>query len=213
MSTGINPSEKAPRVFLALLGRVYGLGALAVRLRRWEQVRQLTLQRPELLDDYWKNWLRHGQVMATRAQQLSQTQNGRQIEISLLMRAAQVVKLEPTLHPDTEDDDAILTSLAQFDLLSNLAAVDGAGSVDSAVFYTNWARFRQDRIQPVVDRVVADPGVRTAIFRDHNDEDLRVAFQEIAKMAHREAMRYDGFWGWDRTPVGEFIAEAAREQA
>jgi hypothetical protein len=38
--------------------------------------------------------------------------------------------------------DAILTSLAQFDLLANLAAIDGSGSLDSSVFFTNWARFR-----------------------------------------------------------------------
>jgi hypothetical protein len=206
MSTGISSDEKAPRVFLAVLERVYGLGALAVRLGRWEQVRDLTLQRPDRLDDYWANWLRHGQVMAARSQQLSKTENGRQIEISLLTRAAQVVKLEPALHPDTDDDDAILTSLAQFDLLANLAGIDGAGTVDDVAFYTNWARFRQDRVQPVADRVVTDPGVREAIFRDHNDEDLAVALQVIAKMAHQEGMRYDGFWGWNRTPVGEFIA-------
>jgi hypothetical protein len=155
--------------------------------------------------------------MATRAQQLSRTENGREVEISVLTRAAQVVKLEPALHPDTDDDDEILTSLAQFDLLSNLAAIDGAGSVDSAVFYPHWARFRQDRIQPVADRVIADPNVRQAVFRDHNDEDLAVAFREIAKMARQQAMRYDGFWGWDRTPVGEFIsatsAQATSENA
>jgi hypothetical protein len=32
-------------------------------------------------------------------------------------------------------------------------------------------------------------------------------------MAHREAIRYDGFWGWDRTPVGEFINSNAPDAA
>ena len=163
-SISISPEAKAPRVFLEVLERIYALGGLAVRLRRWEAVRELTLQFPEGLDSYWKNWLRHGLTMASRAQRFTQEREDGKVEVSLLTLAAQVVEQESALHPDTDDDDAILTSLAQFDFLSNLAAVDGAGSVDSAVYYTNWARFDQQRIQPVADRVISDPAVRQAIF-------------------------------------------------
>lgn len=210
LSTGIDPSEQAPRVFLAVIERIYGLGALAVRLRRWEVIRILTLQHPERVDDYWKNWLRHALTMGSRAKQLERrTDDGQTIPTSLLTRAATVIEHEPALHPDTSDSDAILTSLAQFDLLANLAAIDGSGSLDTAVFYTNWARFRQERIQPVADRVVTDSALRQAIFREHNDADLAVAFQKIGEMAHSDAIRYDGFWGWDHTPVGEFIEKNA----
>ena len=52
--------------------------------------------------------------------------------------------------------DAILTSLAQFDFLSNLAAIDGAGELDHKAYYTNWSRFRQERINPVA--YLADDG-------------------------------------------------------
>ncbi len=206
MSTGISPEERAPRIFLAVIERIYALGALAVRLRRWEAIRTLTLQHPERVDDYWKNWLRHALTMGSRAKQLEQRgDNGQTIVTSLLTRAATMIEHEPALHPDTSDGDAILTSLAQFDLLANLAAIDGSGSVDSSVFFTNWARFRQERIQPVADRIVSDPELRHAIFRERNDEDLALAFQKIGEMAHSEAMRYDGFWGWGNTPVGDFI--------
>jgi hypothetical protein len=205
LNTQIGPNEKAPRVFLSVLERVYALGALAVRLGRWRTVRDLTLQLPDRLDDYWVNWLRHGQVMAARSQQLSRTQDGRRIEISLLTRAAQVVEAEPALRPDTSDQDEILTSLAQFDFLANLAAIGGAGETDSKVFYTNWARFRQDRIQPVADRLVSDSVVRDAIFGDRSHADLAVALHAVAQMANTEAARYDGFWGWQRTPAGDFV--------
>jgi hypothetical protein len=209
VSTGIGADEKGPRVFLEVLERVYGLGALAVRLGRWEAVRELTLQTPERIDDYWTNWLRHGLTMATRAQRLTQKRDdGQTVEVSLLTLAAQVVERVQSLHPDTNDQDAILTSLAQFDFLSNLVAIDGSGKLDdygSGVFYTNWARFRQERVQPVADRVVSDNAVRQAIFRDHDDDDLAVALREVGKMARQEGIRYDGFWGWDRTPVGEFL--------
>jgi hypothetical protein len=210
MSTGIGPQEKAPRVFLEVLERVYGLGALSVRLGRWEAVRELTLQTPERIDDYWTNWLRHGLTMASRAQRLTQKrEDGQTIEVSLLTLAAQVVERVQSLHPDTNDQDAILTSLAQFDFLSNLAAIDGSGKLDygSGVFYTNWARFRQERVQQVADRVLSDNTVRQAIFRDHGDDDLAVALREVGKMAAHEGARYDGFSGWDRTPVGDFLGK------
>jgi len=205
-STQISSQEKAPRVFLEVLERIYGLGGLAVRLGSWEAVRKLTLQKPERIDDYWKNWLRHGLTMASRAQRFTQQRDdGRTVEVSLLTLAAQIVERVTSLHPDTDDQDGILTSIAQFDFLANLAAIDGAGSTDSGVFYTNWARFRQERIQPVADRVITDPAVRQAVFRDHGDDDLAAALREIGAMAHREGIRYDGFWGWDRTPVGDFL--------
>lgn len=208
MSTGIDPAEKAPRVFLAVLERIYALGALAVRLKRWDAVRQLTLQFPERIDDYWTNWLRHGQVMAARSKQLSeQREDGSHVEISLLTRAGLVVERQPVLRPDGADADEVLTSLAQFDLLSNLAAIDGADDTDSKVFYTNWARFRQQRIQPIADRVVADSDLRRAIFRDHDDRHLAQALLAVGRMASTEGVRYDGFWGWDKaTRVGEFVA-------
>jgi hypothetical protein len=208
LSTGIDRNAKAPKVFLEVLERIYALGALAVRLERWEAVRQLTLQFPDRVDNYWKNWLRHGLVMASRAEQLTERRDGGQtVELSVLTLSAQVVERESSLHPDTDDKDVILTSLAQFDFLSNLAAIDGASSVESAVFYTNWARFRQERVQPIADRLIKDPTVRQAIFRDHDDDDLADALRAVSAMAHREAIRYDGFWGWDdRTPIGEFLA-------
>jgi hypothetical protein len=129
LSTSIDPKAKAPRVFLAVLQRIYALGALAVRLKKWEVVRQLALQFPDRIDDYWTNWLRHGLTMASRSQQFTQRrEDGSEVQLSLLTLAAQVIEHEAALHPDTDDVDSILTSLAQFDFLSNVAAIDGAGT-------------------------------------------------------------------------------------
>jgi hypothetical protein len=210
LSTAIDPREKAPRVFLEVLERVYALGGVGVRLKKWEAIRELTLQTPDRIDDYWKNWLRHGQVMAARAQQfVAKNESGQETEISLLTLAAKVVESESGLHPDTDDKDAILTSLAQFDLLSNLIAIDAAASVESSVFYTSWARFRQERIQPIADRIATDSEFRKAIFGG-SDTNLALALLAVGKMARTEGIRYDGFWGWDTgTPIGNFIQENA----
>jgi len=206
-STQINAKERAPRVWLLVLERVFGLGAFAARRRNWTAVRTLTLQLPEGLTDYDANWLRHGLTMASRAQHLQeQRQNGRTVELSLLSIARADVARLACLRQDglSDDDDEILTSLAQFDVLSNLAAIDGAGEAAGRVFYPNFARFRQTRIQPVVDRLLGDAEMRQTIFRG-SDEALAIALATIAEHARQQGWMSDGFVGWPHTPVGEFI--------
>ena len=108
------------------------------------------------------------------------------------------------------EDDELLTSITQFDVLGNLAAIDAAQSTDTRVFYTNFARFRQDRVQPVVERLLADSDMRRQIFHG-SDAELATALAAIDYMARQEGMRYDGFFGWDATPVGQYVTENLRE--
>ena len=44
-----SPREKAPRVWLAIIVRVFALGGLAVRREAWQAVRTLTTQLPRPL--------------------------------------------------------------------------------------------------------------------------------------------------------------------
>lgn len=202
MNTFIDPTDPAPRVWLEIISRVYALGALAVRTRDWRALRTLTLQRPEHLTDYDANWLRHAITMISRAQHLKEQQS------SLLSVArTQIDRLECLRADGIEpESDAALTSLAQFDLLSNVVAIDGAADATRRVFYTNFARFRQERIQPIADKLIADPEMRAVIF-PREDAALALALHRIGQMAHEEGFRYDGFWGWNHTPVGEFIEQ------
>lgn len=65
----------APVLFLTVLVRVVALGALAVRLRRWTEVRQLVLRRGEGYE--WipgRTWLTHASVMAARSDVLVERQ-------------------------------------------------------------------------------------------------------------------------------------------
>lgn len=207
-ATSIAPTELAPRVWLQVITRVYALGALAVRKSDWRAVRMLTLQLPErLIHDYDVNWLRHALTMASRAQHLQAQQGDRTVELSLLSLARKDVERLACLRSDgiSAEDEAVISSLAQFDLLSNLAAIDGAGSVDSEVFYPNFARFRHDRVQPVVDRLLSDQEMRKIIF-ERGDDDLAIALNRIGQVAQREGIRYNGFWGWDRSSAKDFIA-------
>jgi hypothetical protein len=202
-ATSIDPAEPAPRVWLLLITRVYGLGALAVRLRNWRAVRTLTLQLPERLEHaYDANWLRHALTMASRAQHLEE----RGQHANLLSLARDRTKRLACLRPDglEADNDVIITSLAQFDVLSNIAAIDDASDTDPRVFWPNFSQFRQERIQPMVDRLLTDREMRQALFRG-NDAELATAFSAIENVAHGQGLRYDGFESWARTPVGTFI--------
>lgn len=112
-SPQIDPGEKAPRVWLLVIQRVFGLGALAVRRGNWKAVRALTLKRPERLSDYDANWLRHALTMASRAHHLQeQRADGQTLELSLLSLARTDVARLDCLRPDglAADDDEIITS-------------------------------------------------------------------------------------------------------
>ncbi len=206
-STEISPAAKAPRVWLAIIERVFALGGLAVRSEAWKAVRTLATQLPGPLQlgGYERNWLRHALTMASRARHFAVTTEGQQ-QIGLIDFARDDAMRLACLRSDGPSDDEELTSIAQFDVLSNLAAIDDAHSLDTRVFYTNFARFRQDRIQPVVDRLLTDPAIRADIFKG-GDEELAAALAVVGRLASSEGLRYGGFHDWYGTPVAEFILE------
>jgi hypothetical protein len=209
LGTYIAPAEKGPRVWLTIIRRVYALGGLAVRREAWRAVRTLTLQLPAPVaqNNYDVNWLRHTLTMASRARHFGEAVRG-QPRIGLIDFAREDSARLACLRSDgvRPEDEALLTSLVQFDVLSNLAAIDDAQSVDGRVFDTNFARFRQSRIQPMVERLLSDQDLRQAIFHG-SDADLALALSAIESLAAREGVWYDGFHSWAHTPVAEFIAQ------
>jgi hypothetical protein len=210
-STHIDQGEVGPRVWLAVIERVFALGGLATRLEHWEAVRTLSLQLPKPLaqDGYDKNWLRHALTMASRADHLQEERDGGQkVSLSLLSLARNVAARLECLRPDgiQPEDDVIFTDLAQFDLLSNLIAIDDAKDTDGRIFYPNFARFRQERIQPIADRIATDQGLRGELFQN-GDVVLAQALVEVGKRASSEGWKFDGFEDWEGTPVAAFIAQ------
>jgi hypothetical protein len=203
----IGRDEPAPRVFVAVMERVFSLGALAVRLQRWNAIRTLTLQLPQPLVSagYDTNWLRHALTMASRAQQFGQGEE----HLGLIGLARSDISRLACLRPDGigPDDEAVLTSLASFDLLAALVAIQDAETTDRRVFYPNFARYRQDRIQRTADRVVSDEEMREELLPDMSDDRLAEALAAIEHGAAVEGSRYDGFEDFRNTEVGHFIDE------
>jgi len=209
---GTIPSDDfATQLWLAILERIFALGALAVRSENWNAAKALTLQLPQHLveGEYEHNWLRHAITMASRASHFRQEdEDGRAKELSLLSLARTVIVRLECLHPDLSEDDTdrMLTSLAQFDFVFNVVAVGDAQKFRSSVFYPSFARVRQERIQPLANRLVKDPELRQSLF-PLSDADLAVALSEIGHRAQNEGWQYDGFDGWDDGPVLDFISE------
>jgi len=159
-------NEKRPRLWLLVIERVFALGALATRLRRWEALRLLTLTRPDALDVYYASWLRHALTMAMRAGHLEEDQEGQGVKLNLLSLARRHIERLPCLRVDglQPDDELALTSLAQFDLLAGLVAIGAARSAKPGVFYPNFAQFRNERVEPIVVRLLSDGRMRHALF-------------------------------------------------
>jgi hypothetical protein len=101
VSTAITGTATAPRVWLEIMRRIYGIGALAVRRRDWWAVRTLTLQHSDRLTDYHPNWLRHTITMVSRAGHFRQQRDdGQTIDISLLSLAREDVARLDCLRAD-----------------------------------------------------------------------------------------------------------------
>lgn len=208
-STGIAGTAVAPRVWLEIMRRIYAIGALAVRRRQWSAVRILTLQHPERLTAYHPNWLRHTITMVSRAGHFGQQRDdGRTVDVGLLSLARNDVARLECLRADGigAEDERTTSSLAQFDILANLVAIADAGEATARVYYPNFARFRQDRIQPLVDRLLTEQPMRSALGLT-DDATLAEALNAVGEQARIEGARFDGFWEWDRTPVARFIAD------
>jgi hypothetical protein len=194
-------------VWLALIERVYALGALAVRKRRWRAVSELTLQRPEVLREYrYRSWLRHAHVMASRAG-LLRDPDAERVGASLLQLALAHIVATPELRPDYEpDDDRLLSSLAQFDILADLAVTSIAGSVQSAGVYPHFRRFYGYRSDPAVVTLLEDEDARSEIHPE-SDAKLAQALRDLGQIGSGEFFYVNGWDGYEDERIRSFLAE------
>ena len=154
-----------------------------------------------------RNWVRYTITMAARASHFQGQKDGRSIEVSLLMLARTVAARLECLRSDglEADDDELITSLAAFDVLANIVAIDDGGAPDGRYFYPNFARFESQRVIPVVSRLLSDSEMHETLFKG-TDEQLALALKVIGDLALKEGVRFFGFDGWG-PGVTAFISE------
>jgi hypothetical protein len=103
------------------------------------------------------------------------------------------------------DADELLTALAQFDVLSNVVAIDGADLQRAAgVYFPNFARFYGHRVAPVVERLTSDVDMRDQLLEELDDAELAEVLNAMGAYAKRVGWQFDGFTSWSQ-PVAEFI--------
>ena len=196
----------APAFWLNLLERIMALGALAVRKKNWDVVRQLATRRGETDDwRHFRTWLRHGLTMAARSRLFNETEDGRDVERSLLSLAGRAAGQVSCLRPDLPaDDERLLNSLCQFDALAALAMIAETQSLSDSAFYPNFARFYTHRTEPAIARLLVDDAMRQAIF-PLPDDMLASALRGLNSMAQREAFRFAGWDGFTDDRILRFI--------
>lgn len=120
------------KILLEIVNRLYVIGSAAVRLKAWGILPCLVIEFPRnnLKPAKPVVWIRDGQVRAIRAGLLSSEKQG-----AYMLPAARRLMVEhapmrpdvpesrlPDNHADLKDDDVLLNSLAQFDILHCLVA-------------------------------------------------------------------------------------------
>jgi len=198
-----------PVLWLRIAERLYGLGALAVRLRDWPAVRELALAPvPQLASQYrLSSWHRDALTQASRADLFTERQpQGQTRELSMLLFARAAVASQPVLRPDLPGDvspsyagpDPLLDSLCQFDWLVMVTSAVAAGVTTERalldISYPNYARADGGRTNVVVPTLLFDPVARQALVRDATDGQLALVLQLADEAAQREGRRY---WGWE----------------
>lgn len=162
---------------------LYALGGLAVKLERWAELKELSLQKPDPAS-HDTSWLRQGQVASVRAATVPD-------ETMLELAAPRLLALETSLA-----EPEALAALAQFDLVSSLIIHE----VDPGGFYPNASRFSESLAEPIVFERLREP---TEPLRQHvyaGDQDgLRDGlrdYDEKARLAAAQARRGNRDWQW-----------------
>jgi hypothetical protein len=188
-------------LWVDILARVYGLGALAVRLGDWAAVRKLANRRPDGESfKHYGSWLRHGLTMSLRADVLD-------MGARLIDRGRNAVRAVAALHPDHQvDDEAILDSLCQFDALGCLVVIGERGTSDSGNFYPSFAGYYSRRSEPAISRLISDRPMRRELF-DGDDQSLADALAAVLDRAGKESFRLGAWDGVGDPSIVRFIAE------
>jgi hypothetical protein len=206
-------SVPSPQLWLEIIIRIEAVGALAVRLQRWDYVRQLGLTPLTAEREAYNPFaLRHGLTMAARANLFDRREGDRTVQLSLIVMAKECAERVAQLQADfPPNDQALLNSILQFDALAALTAIAAGGSPDTRFYYTNFARFYSWRTEPAIVGLIDDPAMRQTLF-PANDDDLALAISVLNRLAKSEAFRFDGWDGISNPRILAFLDEHPQDE-
>lgn len=207
---------------LEVILRVFAVGATVVRTRRWSMLRSVVDRPVPVATHYtYGTWLRHALVQASRAGLLlddaGRERGGQVLSLarrlvagSRLLRPDRGPAARVTVWEDLADDDWILNSLCQFDVLWCVLARALHRGNDSLGFYPSCAAFHQYRAQPALDEIVSDADARRDAFGSVPDAQIADAIANVLEVAVGESHNSGGWWGGvnDSPSVAQFVAAA-----
>jgi Putative DNA-binding domain len=184
----------SPRLWLEVTARAEILGALALRLRRWEFVRELGLWKPAQLDARWvASWIRAA-MTTRRHESWPRHDDERQTPKGVPELAAEIAETLPQLSEDIAGDrDRLRESIGHFDFAVCLMSIAEVNSVEQPVLMTDGTRLVGREGLTAFLRNIFRPGpARQAVF-PRPDAELAVTLRQFER-----AMMERGYvaFGW-----------------
>lgn len=178
------PSDRRRAIlWMNLMARLFALGGLVVRSRRWSLLRDIVLQQPRGLDQLYLNWIRHAHTQAARAELPGPDDEGRERHLSFIDLGARVATRVEAARVDGASDDDVLDSVAQLDALATLiAGADRSGTDrEYRAYYPTFHLWYSRRVEPALAQVISDPDLRATVVPAMPDRDLAQLFLELAR--------------------------------
>lgn len=193
------------QLWFMVLQRLVGVGAVAERLKKWDAIRYLVLQKGRGFEaDGYLNWYRHALTQASKANLLNRDQVGKVRQEPLLTFAQLQAERLTCLRTDVIDEEELLDSLCRFDILASIVGIDNAGLPDDSAFFPNFANYFSRRSTPAIMALLDDENMRKALFRG-TDIELAEALLAIQEVAFKQSSRINGWNGFRDDTVTGFI--------
>ena len=184
----------SPRLWLETTARAEILGALALRLRRWDFVREVGLWRPAQVGaPYVASWIRA--AMTTKSHESwPRHDDPRQTPKGIPEVAAELAATLPQVSEDIAGDESRLReSIGQFDFAVFLMSVADLSSVDPPVVMTDGTRLvGREGLSGLLRQLFLPGPAREAVF-PLDDDDLAHA---LRRFEHSLMERGYAAFGW-----------------
>lgn len=187
------PQPWAPTLWLLIGVRVFALGALAVRLERWEAVKTLALQAPQdARAAGYISWLKHSLIFANRMHLKPDGDIGGEGRLNFVLIARPLI-LRLTCLARRLPEDEIFDWLAQFDLLAALLAMHASEKFDDTHFWPHACSLDGERVRPLIKKLIGGTSFRSQFFT-LGDVDLAVGLGEYLDRCWHESSRFRGYF-------------------
>lgn len=205
--------KTAAEMKLELAAMAYAIGAMMVRMRKWDWILSLVNRPSNQRGSYaYASWLRDCQVQASRNELFRQEESG-----LIISRTNQIIETKNSLKPDIAPEanntiasesvsNRILDSLCQFDMLLCIcinAVGEGHGGA-----YPSCAFFKETRLGAAIRALLGNSNInRKKLLPNCSDEQFAAAFQTFWNEGTRQARQYGNwYWGMDETgQVSRFL--------